>query len=307
MKPSKPIVLIVDDQPLNIQVLAQALVNEYQVKAATDGQTALKICQMAAKPDLILLDVLMPEMDGHELCRLLKNDAATRDIPVIFITAKNEALDEEYGFKLGAVDYITKPFSTVIVQARVRTHLTLKRNIDLLESLAFLDGLTGIPNRRRFDKELRSEWNRALRGQSPLSLLIADVDYFKKYNDHYGHGPGDEVLRKIARAIKASVQRTGDLVARYGGEEFVVLLPATDRRGVYRVAQRIQENIKALGIPHLHSPVAEQVTISLGGYTLVPGAGGCNELLLERADKLLYQAKQSGRNRLSYASEGEAC
>jgi diguanylate cyclase (GGDEF)-like protein len=302
MKANKPIVLIVDDQPLNVQMLAQALGSEYLVKAATNGQTALKICLMPDKPDLILLDVLMPEMDGHEVCRLLKNDAATREIPVIFITAKNETLDEEYGFKIGAVDYIAKPFSPVIVQARVRTHLTLKRNIDLLESLAFLDSLTGIPNRRRFDKELLNEWNRAIRSRAPLSLLIADVDFFKKYNDNYGHGPGDDCLREIAGAINSSVQRPGDLVARYGGEEFVVLLPATDQRGVCRVAERIQEKIKTLQIPHAHSSAAEFVTISLGGYTLAPTPETPSETLLHHADQLLYQAKQTGRNKLLCAS-----
>ena len=305
MKADKPIVLVVDDQPLNIQMLAQALGGEYLIKAATSGRAALKICQMADRPDLVLLDVLMPEMDGHEVCRLLKGDAATRDIPIIFITAKNQALDEEYGFKIGAVDYIAKPFSPVIVQARVRTHLTLKRNIDLLESQAFLDGLTGISNRRRFDRELRGEWNRAIRALTPLSLLIADVDYFKKYNDHYGHGPGDECLREIAGALNSSVQRPADLVARYGGEEFVVLLPVTDQRGVRRVAERIREKIASLRIPHAHSQVAEHVTISLGGYSLVPSAETPHDLLLECADKLLYQAKQSGRNRLLYASAAE--
>ena len=295
------IVLIVDDQPLNIQMLAQALGDAYLVKAATSGQTALKVCRMASKPDLILLDVLMPEMDGYELCRLLKEDPATRDIPVIFITAKNESLDEELGFKVGAVDYITKPFSPVIVQARVRTHLTLKRNIDLLESLAFLDGLTGIPNRRRLDRELHSEWNRALRGRTPVSLLMVDVDYFKKFNDHYGHGPGDQCLKEIAGALLASVKRTGDLVARYGGEEFAILLPATDETGVLRVARRIQENVKMLGIEH--APVAGQITVSLGGYSTVPCAELAESTLLDCADQLLYQAKQAGRNRLLQRSD----
>lgn len=294
----KYIVLIVDDQPLNIKMLAEALGDDCLVKAATNGRTALKICRMPDKPDLILLDVIMPEMDGHEVCRRLKNDTATKDIPIIFITAKNETKDEEYGFKIGAVDYITKPFSPVIVQARVRTHLILKRNIDLLESLAFIDGLTGIPNRRRFDQVLEDEWRRSLRGRTPLSLLIADVDYFKRYNDHYGHGAGDECLRRIAAAIASSVQRPGDFVARYGGEEFVIVLPTSDRRGVCRVAQRIQANLDAMGIPHSHSLVADQVTISLGGYTMIPTVGTSAGTLVECADKLLYQAKQSGRNKL---------
>lgn len=301
--PTKYIVLIVDDQPLNIRMLAEALGEDCQVKAATNGRTALKICQMPDKPDLILLDVLMPEMDGHEVCRRLKNDTATKDIPIIFITAKNETRDEEYGFKIGAVDYIAKPFSPVIVQARVRTHLILKRNIDLLESLAFIDGLTGIPNRRRFDQVLEDEWRRSLRGRTPLSLLIADVDYFKKYNDHYGHGAGDECLRRIAGAIASSVQRPGDFVARYGGEEFVIVLPASDQRGVCRVAERIRIGMKSMGMPHSHSLVADHVTITLGGYTMIPAVGTSPGSLVERADKLLYQAKQSGRDRLLHGND----
>lgn len=302
MNKPKSLVLIVDDQPINIQMLVESLGDEYLIKAATNGQTALNICRMADKPDLILLDVLMPEMDGHEVCRLLKKDMDTKDIPVIFITAKNETTDEEYGFKLGAVDYITKPFSPVIVQARVRTHLILKRNIDLLESLAFLDGLTGIPNRRRFDQVMKAEWKRSLRSKTPISLLIADVDYFKKYNDYYGHGPGDECLRQIAGAIAASINRPEDFVARYGGEEFVILLPATDGIGVCHVAEQIQDNIKSLGILHEDSRVADHVTISIGGYTLIPTAETTNSLLIESADKLLYQAKQSGRNRMLHES-----
>jgi diguanylate cyclase (GGDEF)-like protein len=303
MNPLKPIVLIVDDHPLNIQMLAQVLGDEYLVKAATCGETALKVCRMAARPDLILLDVLMPEMDGYELCRLLKDDPTTKDIPVIFITAKNDVSDEELGFRVGAVDYIAKPFSPVVVQARVRTHLALKRNVDLLESLAFLDGLTGIPNRRRLDREMHSEWNRALRGQTPISLLMVDVDYFKKFNDNYGHGCGDDCLREVAGALEASVKRTGDLVARYGGEEFVILLPATDDAGLLRVARRIQENVKGLGIAHAHSQVADHITVSLGGYTLIPTPGMSDSILLDFADKLLYQAKQTGRNRLLYGSD----
>ena len=300
MTPRKSIVLVVDDQPLNIRMLAEALGDNYHVKAATCGETALKICRMAEPPDLILLDVLMPGMDGHEVCRALKEDPATRGIPVIFITAKNDSRDEEYGFSIGAVDYIAKPFSPVIVQARVRTHLTLKQNIDLLESMAFLDGLTGIANRRRFDRELDEQWQRSLAAQTPISLIIADIDRFKRYNDGYGHGPGDDCLKLIARAIAASALKSCDLVARYGGEEFVVLLPATDETGVRRVCRRIQERVAGLAIPHPYSDTADFVTVSLGGCTLVPTTGGSGTTLLALADQQLYRAKESGRNRFCF-------
>lgn len=176
----RPMILILDDTPTNIQVLAEALCSDYRVKVATSGKVALAMANNPeSRPDLILLDVMMPEMDGYEVCRRLKQSPATQGIPVIFVTAKNDVADEEHGLRLGAMDYIVKPFRLAIVKARVQNHINLKMKTDLLETLALVDGLTGIPNRRRFDEVLDNEWKRAQRGCSALALIMADIDYFK--------------------------------------------------------------------------------------------------------------------------------
>jgi len=230
---TRPRLLVVDDQPANIQVLYQILSSDYQVFMATSGAQALALCA-ARQPDLVLLDLIMPDMDGYQVCQRLKEDAVTRDIPVIFITAQTDESAEEMGFDLGAVDFISKPINPRIVKARVKTHLMLKAQSDLLRSWAYLDGLTGVHNRRFFDERVNAEMGRAIRNQTPLSLVMLDVDFFKRFNDHYGHQAGDDCLRRVAGTLKNSLMRGGDHVARYGGEEFVCLLPDTDFAGAMR-------------------------------------------------------------------------
>lgn len=207
---------------------------------------------------------MMPDMDGYEVCRRLKQEEKTANIPVIFITARDQEEDETRGLDAGAVDYITKPFSLPIVGARVKTHLELKRHRDLLENLSSKDGLTGIPNRRRFDEMLKREWNSAVRKGNPLSLVMIDIDHFKAYNDNYGHWRGDDCLRLVAGALFSTPQRPGDFTARYGGEEFVSILPETDMEGALSVCRAMQKMIGALEIPHAFSTVAGHITISLG-------------------------------------------
>lgn len=211
-----PKLLIVDDAPINIQLLNDVLKDDVRVFFATNGSDALKIASTTI-PDLILLDIMMPEMDGYEVCRKLKTDPLLRDIPVIFITAKSQQEDEATGLELGAVDYITKPFSPGIVRLRVRNHLELKRQRDLLGRLSFLDGLTGLPNRRGFDEFLSREWRRAVRNKSHISIVMIDIDKFKDYNDSYGHLAGDDCLKKVAAILENSLDRAADFVARYGG------------------------------------------------------------------------------------------
>lgn len=221
-------ILIVDDVPRNLQLLGNILKSEdLNVAFAQNGKQAIEYA-LNKQPDLILLDIMMPEMDGYEVCWKLKENNLTKDIPVIFITALGDTADEYRGFKLGGVDYITKPFDSKIVQVRVENYLRLKRKTDLLEQLSSIDGLTEIPNRRRFDETFDNEWARAKRIQIKISLIIADIDYFKQFNDTYGHAAGDKCLRKVARALKRTIQRPSDFVARYGGEEFVLILPETD-------------------------------------------------------------------------------
>jgi diguanylate cyclase (GGDEF)-like protein len=205
-------------------------------------------------------------------------------------------MDENRGFALGAVDYITKPFHPPMVKARVRLHLNLKRKQELLEQYAFIDALTEVPNRRRFDEVLDNEWNRAARSRLPLSLIFMDIDKFKNYNDTYGHGRGDDCLRKVAGAIKKSMRRAGDFVARYGGEEFAVVLPHVTHAEAMTLAEQIQKNVGELAIRHDASDAAAHVSLSLGVATTIPEQETAATILLEAADKMLYEAKNTGRN-----------
>lgn len=296
---SKARVLIVDDVNENLHALVSILRDKYAVVAATSGEKAIELAARQPPPDLILLDIKMPVMDGYEVCRRLKQMPETRHIPVIFVTALTDILDEEYGLSLGAVDYITKPFHPAIVLARVQNHVNLKLKIDLLESQAMLDGLTCISNRRRFDAVLESEWKRTLRSSSPLSLIMADVDFFKYYNDHYGHAEGDVCLKKVAASLAKTINRPSDLVARYGGEEFVAILPETDERGARSLAEHFRSQVECLQIPHEYSAVSKYVTVSVGVASAVPTPEMTAADLLKLADDQLYLAKHEGRNRVA--------
>lgn len=298
MTATKPTILIVDDTPANIQVLANALHDNYRIKVAASGKAVFEVIAKQGAPDLILLDVMMGGMDGYAVCRILKDNPETQHIPVIFVTAKSENEDEERGLRLGAVDYIAKPFHLPIVLARVRNHINLKLKTDLLESHALLDGLTSIPNRRRFDQVLDTEWKRAQRAGMPLAAIMFDIDHFKRYNDNRGHRDGDDCLATVAGVLAASVERPADLVARYGGEEFVALLPETDLDGAHAIAERCRANVEALQLPHGHSETSPWVTVSVGVACCVPAACDAPAALVEQADLQLYRAKASGRNRV---------
>lgn len=295
---NKQTVLVVDDEPLNIKMLSQALSPWYRLKAATNGQDALKIAASDDPPDLILLDVAMPAMSGYEVCNQLKSMHTTKDIPIIFVTARNSDEDEACGLDLGAVDYITKPFSLPIVMARIRNHLLLKSKTDMLEQLVSIDSLTELANRRRFDEVLDQEWRRAVRSQMPLSLLMIDVDFFKLLNDTHGHAAGDVCLKQLAGILKAATRRSSDIVARYGGEEFCAILPGIAHKDALQLADNMRLNVQREIIPHPHSPLGPGVTISLGVATTVPDINGSSRYLLSQADEMLYQAKTSGRNQV---------
>ncbi|MFL1525067.1 diguanylate cyclase [Pseudomonas sp. O230] len=294
---NRPKLLIVDDQPTNILVLHELFREDCDVFMATSGEQAISVCQTQL-PDLILLDVVMEGMDGHEVCRRLKSDPATQGIPIIFITAQQQESDEVLGLELGAVDFISKPINTTIVRARVRTHLTLKLQSDLLRSMALIDGLTGVANRRKFNEDILADWRLCFREQKPLSLILVDVDYFKRYNDQYGHQAGDGCLKSIAQALSETVRRPYDLVARYGGEEFACVLPNTVLSGAVDIAEKMQKRVRALGIEHSTSDVDHVMTISLGVATLTPTGELGFETLIEAADKQLYKAKNAGRARV---------
>lgn len=296
-EPHRARVLIVDDQPANLRVLGEALRAEYDVRIAVSGEKALELATGQDAPDLVLLDVVMPGMDGYEVIRRLKDDPATRSIPVIFVTSLGDEEDEYKGLALGAVDYLPKPVHLPIALARIRTHVDLKRKTDLLEQLAMRDGLTGVPNRRSLDERLELEWRRAAREGRPLSLVLADVDFFKRYNDRYGHAAGDDCLRRVASALSGCVRRGMDMLARYGGEEFAALLPETDAAGALAVAEKMRRAVQALALPHEDSEVGPTVTVSLGAATLTPSLEQPCTDLVPLADARLYDAKRIGRNR----------
>jgi diguanylate cyclase (GGDEF)-like protein len=293
---SRPKLLLVDDQPINIQVLYQLFAADCQVFMATNGAQALQVCR-DKRPDLVLLDVVMPGMDGYEVCRQLKADETLRHIPVIFVTAHDDPEQETMGLDLGAVDFIAKPVNPKVVQARVKTQLTLKFQADLLRQLVFLDGLTGVHNRRYFDQQLALEWARSARTGAPLSMILLDVDFFKRYNDHYGHQAGDDCLRQVAATLKSNLRRPADLVARYGGEEFACILPETGLDDAVELAKQLERQVRALAISHAYSDVAPTVTISLGVATRDGVGSGSASELLGLADAQLYLAKSTGRAR----------
>lgn len=294
--------LIVDDEKQNRLLLTELFQSEYKIIQAKNGQQALERAR-SHLPDLILLDVLMPEMDGMAVIRELKRDDDTRHIPVIFITALDTTADEEWGLNLGAVDYIVKPFHPSIARVRVRNHLHLVHQRRLLEQIAALDGLTGIPNRRRFDEALKQEWSRCQRNDQPLSLIIGDVDFFKTYNDTLGHAAGDRVLQEVASELRQCARRPGDLAARYGGEEFVLLLPGTSQEEGKLVAEKFRQRMLARNLPHPASSAASCVTLSLGGTTITPRNNEVTPDFFQLADAALYRAKSQGRNQICWHEE----
>ena len=298
----KPRILIIDDAITNIKVLGSTLRSDYKILFSLDAQEGLNSA-MANQPNLILLDILMPGMDGYEACRRLKADERTKDIPVIFITSRTGEEDEAKGFEAGGVDYITKPFSPVITKARIKMHLELKKNRDLLAGLLVLDALTNISNRRRFDEYLTLAWGFAVRDSKPISLIMIDIDYFKKFNDNYGHQAGDSCLTKVASALASSLKRSTDLAARYGGEEFACILPNTDMEGAMETAESLRERIMSLNIPHAYSSAGNCVTISQGVASLMPSMDIPLSDILKIADVALYKAKENGRNRIFHGDQ----
>ena len=260
----------------------------------------MAFCQ-SQQPDLILLDVMMPVMDGYEVCRRLKHEPLTHDIPVIFITVHNNTSEEEAGLAAGAVDFIARSASPSVMRARVKTHLKLKQQADLLRTYAMIDGLTGIANRRHFDQALSAEWRHCARLGKPLSLILIDIDFFKQFNDCYGHQAGDACLINVAECLKAGLNPSYDLVARYGGEEFVCLLSETTLIAAEAKALSLLQAVSDLGIPHEKSELGGKVSISLGVAVTIPVNGEEEGNLIQSADRLLYEAKNAGRNQVKCA------
>lgn len=319
-------ILIVDDRPENLLTLEALLSSpDLTIVQAQSGNEALS-STFDHEFALILMDVQMPDMDGYETAALLRGNTKTRHIPIIFVTAsRKEEAHVFKGYGAGAVDYLFKPLNPDILNSKVRVFLSLYRQRILLEEktrkldaqveelerlkrqledsnaklkqLSSSDGLTNLPNRRYFDEILTREWHRGIRDQAPLSLIMADIDHFKAYNDHYGHVTGDDCLKKVANGLRLSMPRAIDIVARYGGEEFAAILPETDNAGGVHVARRMLDSIKQLAIPHARSTTADHVSISIGLGTVLPSGDMGESALIEMADQALYRAKDSGRNR----------
>ena len=293
----RALILVVDDDPLNLVVLSQTLQPQYRVMTANNGEEALKLIAQHTV-DLVLLDIKMPGLDGYEVLRHLKNQSKTQSIPVIFISANDSHADEAKGLEMGAMDYITKPFSPPIVQVRVKNQLTIKQKNDLLEKLVSIDGLTEINNRRFFDENITKEWRRTARSNEEMAMLIIDIDHFKLFNDNYGHRAGDECLKLVATTIKSLCQRGSDFVARYGGEEFTAVFSPCTLEDAIKQAERLQKAVYDLMIPHQFSPTSDYVTISVGVASSHSEGVDDENSLIEVADKNLYLAKEAGRNQV---------
>ncbi len=319
----KPSILIVDDVPKNLQVLINILKEEdYRVAVASSGPQAITMVK-ENKPDLILLDIIMPDMDGYDVCRELKASPDSKDIPIIFLTAKAETENVVDAFREGAVDYVTKPFNSIELLSRVKTHIAVKQSRDtimrmneklkeeveerirvaeelekknaVLDRMAVTDGLTRLYNHRHIIERLTHEIAEATRYKFELSIIMLDIDHFKRINDNFGHQVGDEVLVKVSEAI-TDLLRQVDLVGRYGGEEFLVIIPHTDREGSIITAERIRQEVEAIKFDNNDI----KVTISGGVCTL--DKEDCSELIM-KADNLMYKSKQKGRNRIEHTME----
>lgn len=317
-------VLLIDDQAMISEAVRRALLDEPDIDFhyCQNPTKAIQVA-MEIRPTVILQDLVMPEIDGLTMVRFFRANPDTALIPVIVLSVKEEAKIKSEAFAVGANDYLVKLPDKMELTARIRYHSkayinqkqrdeafrALKESQERLaaanrelEKLSSLDGLTGISNRRRFDEVLEQEWRRALRKGATLSLIILDIDFFKLYNDHYGHQGGDECLKKVAKTLEGSLHRSTDMVARYGGEEFVAILPEIDAAGAMTVAETMRSGIQGQQIPHAKSKVSEFVSISIGVASMVPNAEVPAGSLVAAADLALYKAKEEGRNRVKLSA-----
>jgi diguanylate cyclase (GGDEF)-like protein len=324
--PAREHILVADPNPHSLRLLSNLLVQRgYRVTCVRDGMAALQEA-LQCLPDLIILDTRLPTVDGFALCDRLKLEPTTQATPMIFMGRRDDVLTQVRAFESGGLDYLSRPFQMAEVLARIENQLSLRRlqkqlvsQNDLLrqeiqqrreaetalqqanaelQRLAHQDGLTEVANRRRFDQHLEQEWLRLTREQSYLSLLMCDIDFFKNFNDTYGHLEGDRCLQRVAGVLRQSARRPADLVARYGGEEFAILMPNTDTAGAAAIAEQIRLHVAKLAIPHEDSAIAAHVTISIGVATLQPRPNSEPAILITSADYALYRAKELGRNRV---------
>ena len=295
-------ILIVDDTDTNIEILSELLGNDYEVMASLDGEFALEIAN-DDMPDLILLDIIMPGMDGYEVCKKLKDNPKTKNIPVIFITSKEDENSIEKAYDIGGIDYVTKPFKPKELLARVKTQLKMRELISDLEKsqmelkqLASTDSMTKLYNRRYFTEISESFLNLDKRNKTNTSIIMLDIDKFKNVNDTYGHKVGDDVIISLASILQAQ-SRKSDIVCRWGGEEFVILFPHTNLEGASVIAQEIRVTVEN-SLLQVEDNKELKFTVSIG-ISVVDIENDLNiEASINRADEALYEAKESGRNRV---------
>lgn len=329
-KTPHPVVLLVDDQAMVAEAIRRMLVEESDIEFHY-CQEPVKAVGKAneIRPTIILQDLVMPDVDGYTLLKFYRGNPATSGTPVIILSSREDPKDKRQAFENGANDYLVKLPDRIELIARIRAHsksyllqlqrdeayremqklqeqLTeshkkLEENNAILQRLSTMDGLTGIANRRHFDETLMLQWRIGLREKKTLSIIMMDIDFFKKYNDGYGHQGGDDCLKAVAKALSTSLHRPGDFIARYGGEEFVVILPNTDAKGAAEVAEHLRANVQAANIPHAYSAVANHVSVSLGVAAMQPDETAKPADLLARADAALYKSKEQGRNRYTIA------
>jgi diguanylate cyclase (GGDEF)-like protein len=289
--------LVVDDDPSQLRFYLKGLSKLYHCQFARCATDAINFSRQFPQPDLIILDVIIPDLGGFEICRLLKEDQLTAHIPVIFASKIDDADSKVRGFSLGCVDYISKPVFIPEMKARISTHLKLKRQAHLLESLAYLDPLTQVANRRKYNETVQREWSRAVRYAHPIAMLLIDIDFFKQFNDFYGHTVGDDCLIKVAHNLNSLSRRSGDLFARIGGEEFVLILSDCGEQGAINKAKEVIDTISFLNIANQGAPNHDRVTVSVGAAIMCPGAEEEPLALFQAADAALYEAKNTGRNK----------
>jgi diguanylate cyclase (GGDEF)-like protein len=293
----KQSILIVDDHPPVIAAIKSKLNEEYTILTAESREAAMELA-LAERPDLVLLETRLPDLDGFEFCRQLKADPQTEDIPVIFLTAHDEPESEIRGLEAGAIDYIVKPIRPATLALRLNNHLALKRTRDLLYNQSLVDSLTGIGNRRCFEDTFSREWYRAMRHGTPISLALIDLDHFQRYSQNLGRRQGEECLSQVARMLKVTLQRWADTAARYGGSRFVAIMPQTSEEGARRVAERVRAALAQLAIPHGFSDASPLVTLSIGLASCVPAVGQDPVCLLRAANDQLLEAIDAGRDQV---------
>jgi two-component system chemotaxis family response regulator WspR len=328
------VVLLVDDQAMVAEGIRRMIADEPDIEFHyCANPTEAVQAAIACKATVILQDLVMPDIDGMTLVRSYRNNPSTCNVPVIVLSSKDDPQIKSEAFSQGATDYLVKLPEKIELLARIRAHarsyvaqkerdeafrnlsfmqekleslnIELKRSNRELQRLSSLDGLTGLANRRQFDETLEQEWLRTARTDMPLSLIFADIDFFKHYNDHYGHQAGDDCLKQVARALEGTVHRPADLVCRYGGEEFVMILPDTTAEGALAVAEKMLHAVAKLDIEHRYSDAAAHITLSIGVASASPNENTLAETLIEAADQMLYRAKDRGRNCIEVALHAE--